>query len=350
MSKLNLTPENALKDVFKDLSASLVLSSKTDKHYPEELNPFQPALSKIRINEYENRKLSEFLEKAILAQKIDELNKIIDYALYSGVRINACGEDGFSFSDIIIFKIFNYEFKQNERENIIKKLALNGADFDEQSDKKIVEICNKVKKEVEPHIYNRLKKLREAAENAAITGDVESVEIDNKTFFIKFSYNSKVEVAKIVESTKNLGLSKGDLKIGGNILKIGSGEVEIKTEENGKRNYVDVSDNSSFIIAFPTSLGELHVRVYDDAKSCNQVRVEIEDQEIWNELQKIGEKVGRNCLFGGMSINTTIEKGYFMRPGRSESSEVIKRAGPKSSETIYWVDKVKSYKTTSLER
>lgn len=43
------------------------------------------------------------------------------------------------------------------KKNIIKKLALNGAEFDFQFNEKTTEVCNKVKKEVEPQILDRLK-------------------------------------------------------------------------------------------------------------------------------------------------------------------------------------------------
>ncbi|WP_353281305.1 hypothetical protein [Wolbachia endosymbiont (group B) of Horisme vitalbata] len=47
-------------------------------------------------------------------------------------------------------------------------------------------------------------------------------------------------------------LSKGDLNLGGSTIKIGDGEVEVKTGKDGKRNYVDISDNSAFTL--PTML------------------------------------------------------------------------------------------------
>ncbi|WP_246485286.1 hypothetical protein [Wolbachia endosymbiont of Erebia cassioides] len=147
--------------------------------YPEELNPFRSALCKIRLSEYENMKLNELLEKAIAAENIDKLSKIVDEVLDLGIRINAANEDGFSFANATMFKMYRDEFKGNKQEDIIRKLALNGADFNVQVDKNITE---KVQKEIEPQIYSRLKKLREVGENATIEGTVENVEIDNKTF------------------------------------------------------------------------------------------------------------------------------------------------------------------------
>lgn len=309
--------------------------------YPEELNPFRSALSKIRLSEYENMKLNEFLEKAIAAENLDKLSKIVDEALDLGIRVNARNEDGFSFTNVTMFKMYRDEFKENKQEDIIRKLALHGADFNVQVDKKIAE---KVQKEIEPQIYSRLKKLREVGENAAIEGTIENVEIDNKTFYIEFSHSCIVDVAKVVEGAKNLGLSKGDLNLSGNIIKIGDGEVEVKTGKDGKRNYVDISDNSAFAVTFYTSLGELNLMVYHDTEDYHQVQVEVEDEEMWNELQKIGEIIGQGCLFGGMSVKEAVEKGSFTRCGRwgDQSS--------KSSETFSWVNKLKNNKTTSVGR
>lgn len=312
--------------------------------YPEELNPFQSALCRIRLSEYENMKLNEFLEKAIAAKNINELSKVIDEALDLGIRINAANEDGFGFANVTMFKMYRDEFKGNKQEDIIRKLALNGADFNVQVDKKITEIHQKVQKEIEPQIYSRLTKLREVGENATIEGTVENVEIDNKTFYMEFSHSCIVDVAKVVEGAKNLGLSKGDLNLGGNIIKIGDGEVEVKTGKGGERDYVDISDNSAFAVTFYTSLGELNLMVYHDTADYHQVQIEVEDEEMWNELQEIGEIVGKGCLFGGMSVKEAVEKGSFTRCGRWGDQN------SKSSETFSWVNKLKDNKTTSVGR
>ncbi|WP_353275326.1 hypothetical protein [Wolbachia endosymbiont (group A) of Pipizella viduata] len=181
-------------------------------------------------------------------------------------------------------------------------------------------------------------------ENATIEGTVENVEIDNKTFYMEFSHSCIVDVAKVVEGAKNLGLSKGDLNLGGNIIKIGDGEVEVKTGKGGERDYVDISDNSAFAVTFYTSLGELNLMVYHDTADYHQVQIEVEDEEMWNELQEIGEIVGKGCLFGGMSVKEAVEKGSFTRCGRWGDQN------SKSSETFSWVNKLKDNKTTSVGR
>ncbi|WP_374699420.1 hypothetical protein [Wolbachia endosymbiont (group A) of Limnophora tigrina] len=352
--KLSRETLKAIKLVAKEgllpnfIKAAPIANKKISKSpalaYPEELNPFQSALCKIRLNEYEDMKLSEFLEKAIAAKNINELSKVVDEVLNLGIRINAANKDGFSFANVTMFKMYSDKFKGNKQEDIIRKLALNGADFNVQVDKKITEIHQKVQKEIEPQIYSRLKRLREVGENATIAGTVENVEIDNKTFYMEFSHSCIVDVAKVVEGAKNLGLSKGDLNLGGNIIKIGEGGVEVKTGKDGERNYVDISDNSAFTVTLYTSLGELNLMVYHNTENYHHVQVKVEDKEMWNELQKIGEIVGKGCLFGGMSVKEAVEKGNFIRCGKCSEQK------SRSSETFSWVDKLKDNKTTSVER
>lgn len=64
------------------IKAAPVTNKKVSKppalDYPKELNPFQSALCRIKLNEYENMKLNEFLEKAIAAKNINELSTVVD--------------------------------------------------------------------------------------------------------------------------------------------------------------------------------------------------------------------------------------------------------------------------------
>ncbi|APR97880.1 hypothetical protein [Wolbachia endosymbiont of Folsomia candida] len=329
-----------------DLDSKVELPAKPSL-YPENLNPFQAALSEIRLNEDENIKLNEFLERVIAAKDIEELDKIVNQALDLGIRINAHNEDGYSFSNIAIFKLCEDKFTEDKQANIIKKLALSGAYFDKsyiQGNKNTIEICNKVEKEVEPQIYNRLQKLREIGESAAIEGTVKKVEFDNQTFYMAFSQNSRVNVAKVVSGARDLGLSRGNLSLGGNIVRLGESEVEIKTEKNGKRNYTDISDTSAFTVTFPTTLGELHVRIYQDIKNYNTIQLEVENKDLWNKLQKTGESIGQGCLFGGMSVCKAVASGGFLRSGRFCDQ---KSCGQKSMETIKPISNFKSRESLS---
>lgn len=114
------------------------LNSKPAKPslYPENLNPFRAALSEIRLNEDENMKLNEFLNRVFVAEDIEGLDKIVNQALESGIRINAPNEESYSFANIAIFKLCKNKFTEDEQANIIKKLALSGADFDKSTEQK----------------------------------------------------------------------------------------------------------------------------------------------------------------------------------------------------------------------
>ncbi|APR98602.1 hypothetical protein [Wolbachia endosymbiont of Folsomia candida] len=336
-----------------DLDSKVELPAKPFL-YHENLNPFRPTLSEIRLNEDENMKLNEFLNRVFVAEDIEGLDKIVNQALDSGIRINAHNEDEYSFSNITIFMLCKDKFKGDKQENIIRKLAINGADFDKsfiQGSRKTIEICNKVQKEVEPIVFNRLQKLREVAESAVIEGTVGTVEIDNRTFYIEFSQSSKIDAGKVINGARDLGLSNGTLNLGGNIIRLGDSELEIKTEKNGKRNYVDVSDNSAFEVTFLTSLGNLSITVYHNLEDYHQIHVKVKDETMWNELQRIGEIVGNGCMFSGMSVTAAIKQGCFIRSGRfcdQKSTEAIKLS--ESSETISWVEKEKGREQSTTSR
>lgn len=81
-------------------------------------------------------------------------------------------------------------------------------------------------------------------------------------------------------------------------------------------------------------------------ENYDQVQVKVQDQEMWNKLQEMGEIVGKNCLFGGISVKEAVEKGGF---SRLEISETIKPIGEsKSGET--WVNRLQNSKQISVGR
>ncbi|WP_353281081.1 hypothetical protein [Wolbachia endosymbiont (group B) of Horisme vitalbata] len=221
----------------------------------QSLNPFIPALSKIEPSASENAKLRWFKNAVVKAKSVDELNKIVDQALSTGIRINAYSEGQKSFADTVISKMPSIKCKENEKEDIICELMLNGAIFsyDLLQDKGISEMHNKLYQEIRPQIDEWLKELREIGESAIENeGIIEDVEMDNQTFFMKFSENSKVNIARVLEGTKNLGLTTGEVKLGGDVIEIGNSKVEVRSGKEGERDYVDVSDNSAFTL--PTML------------------------------------------------------------------------------------------------
>ncbi|BET28434.1 hypothetical protein wCauATS_06360 [Wolbachia pipientis] len=207
-----------------------------------------------------------------------------------------------------------HKFDKADRKKLIRKLMLSGAEFHDTllQNKLIGEIYNELQPEVQPQIDKQLEELEEAGENAVQEGELIDVEIDNTTSYIEFSGNSKVEVAKILEANR---------KLGSNILKIGNDAVEVKSEKGGIRNYTDISDGSSVMLEFPTSIGKLNIVLYQEA---DQVQVRVENKEMWAELQKRDEEIGKNCLFGGVKLQEAVEKGNFTRCGIWSEKYAIK--------------------------
>ncbi len=147
--------------------------------------------------------------------------------------------------------------------------------------------------------------------------------------YIEFSGDSKVEVAKILR------------ELGSNILKIGNDAVEVKSEKGGIRNYIDMSDGSSIILEFPTSIGKLDIILYHDVKKYDQVQVRVENKEMWSKSQERGEEIGKNCLFAGVKLKEAVEKGSFMRCGIWNSKQLMKEVDSPSEKLSSWVDKVR---------
>nr|WP_253309003.1 hypothetical protein [Rickettsia endosymbiont of Ceutorhynchus assimilis] len=296
----------------------------------EDKNPFASALQKIKPN---TEKLSWFKSSIVEAKNVNELHKVIDKVLASGARINACNDGEWSFAEYVILGTHFHKFDKADRKKLIRKLMLNGAEFHDTllENKLIGEIYNELQPEVQPQIDERLKELEKAGESAVQEGELIDVEIDNTTSYIEFSGNSKVEVAKILEANR---------KLGSNIVKIGNDAVEVKSEKGGVRNYTDMSDGSSVVLEFPTSIGELNIILYQDVKNCNQVQVKVADKELWAELQKRGEEIGKNCLFGGVKLKEAVERGNFTRCGIWNEKYAIKEVS--NNEVLSpWVNRIR---------
>ncbi|GFR07218.1 IS110 family transposase [Trichonephila clavata] len=256
--------------------------------YPEWLNPFTSGLQKIKLSARESKELSRLKSAIITAKNPIELNKVVDEAIAAGMRMNGCHEGGRSFAEYVILGMHFHKFKKGDQKKIISKLMLSGAEFDTLLKNELVgEIYKELQPEVQPQINKQLEERRKAGENAVQGGSIVGMEMDNDTSLWEFSEGSTVEVAKALEGT---GANRG---LGSNIIKIGDGEIEIRNEEGGKRNYIDISGR--FEIGFPTSIGKLRIAVYNDEK---QVQVRVVDKEMWFKLQTKGEEVAKDCLFG----------------------------------------------------
>ncbi|QUI60473.1 hypothetical protein JKF54_00355 [Wolbachia endosymbiont of Spodoptera picta] len=290
----------------------------------EDKNPFASALQKIKPN---TEKLSWFKSSIVEAKNVNELHKVIDQVLASGARINACDDGEWSFAEYVVLGTHFHKFDKVDRKKLIRKLMLSGAEFHDTllQNKLIGEIYNELQPEVQPQIDERLEELEKAGESAVQEGELIDIEIDNTTSYIEFSDNSKVEVAKILR------------ELGSNILKIGNNAVEVKSEKGGIRNYVDVSDGSSIVLEFPTSIGKLNIVLYQEA---DQVQVRVENKEMWAELKKRGEEIGKNCLFGGVKLKEVVERGNFTRCGIWNEKYAIKEIS--NDEVLSpWVNRIR---------
>ncbi len=295
----------------------------------EDKNPFASALQKIKPSISESEKLSWFKSAVVEAKNVNELHKTIDQVLASGARINAYNDGEWSIAEYVVLGTHFHKFDKTDRKKIMRKLMLNGAEFHDTllENKLIGEIYNELQPEVQPQIDKRLEELEKAGESAVQEGSLIDFEIDNTTSYIEFSDDSKVEVAKILR------------ELGSNILKIGNDAVEVKSEKGGIRNYIDMSDESSIILEFPTSIGKLNIILYHDVKKYDQVQVRVENKKMWAELQKRGEEIGKNCLFGGVKLKEVVERGNFTRCGIWNEKYAIKEIS--NDEVLSsWVNRV----------
>ncbi|WP_425384681.1 hypothetical protein [Wolbachia endosymbiont (group A) of Sturmia bella] len=295
----------------------------------EDLNPFTSALQKIKPSISESEKLSWFKSAVVRAKSLKEMNKIIDEVIDDGARLNACNDGEWSFAEYVVLGTHFHKFDKVDRKKVIRKLMLSGAEFHDTllQNKLIGEIYNELQPEVQPQIDRQLEELEKASESAVQEGELIDIEIDNATLYIEFSEDSKVEVAKILR------------ELGSNILKIGNDAVEVKSEKGGVRNYTDMSNGSSVMLEFPTSIGKLNVILYHDVKKYDQVQVRVENKEMWAELQKRGEEIGKNCLFGGVKLKEVVERGNFTRCGIWNEKYAIKEIS--NDEVLSsWVNRV----------
>ncbi|WP_265036253.1 hypothetical protein [Wolbachia endosymbiont (group A) of Anomoia purmunda] len=289
----------------------------------EDLNPFASNLQKIKPSA---EKLSWLKSAVVRAKSPNELHKAVDEALASGARLNACNDGEWSFAEYVVLGTHFHRLEKGDRKKLIRKLMLSCAEFHDTllQNKLIGEIYNELQPEVQPQIDKQLEELEKAGESAVQEGELIDIEIDNTTSYIEFSENSKIEVAKILR------------ELGSNILKIGNDAVEVKSEKGGIRNYTDISDGSSVMLEFPTSIGKRNIVLYQDVKNCSQVQVKVADKEMWAELQKRGEEIGKNCLFGGVKLKEVVERGNFTRCGIwSEKQKEV------SEKLFSWADKVR---------
>ncbi|OAM00605.1 MAG: hypothetical protein TV42_01580 [Wolbachia endosymbiont of Dactylopius coccus] len=285
----------------------------------------------------QQQKLKMFLDAVGKAQDMNQLEQIVNKAIECGVRFNFLiysGEmmyqDTYNFTDYVIKKISKLKKNPKVASDIICKLVSKGAVLHNFSSINVIDTLESefkdhktnVKKANEKYVNDTLEFMKIV--KSAANGRVKNAKMDNSTFYLEYSENSKIDITKITDGARDLGLTQGEIEYGRDIIKIGKSEVEIITE-NGIRNYTDLADNSDIALTFYTSKGELEVRLRPDVKDKNHIKVEVHNQDLLERLKNCEEEIGKNCLLGGSSVNEAIKQGFFTtRFGKlRQSSETI---------------------------
>ncbi|WP_353274125.1 ankyrin repeat domain-containing protein [Wolbachia endosymbiont (group A) of Ennomos erosarius] len=297
----------------------------------------------------QQQKLKMFLGEVGAAQDMKKLEQVVNKAIESGVRFNflihpgkMMYQDTYNFTDCVMKKISALK-KSSKVENdievasgIVCKLVSKGAVLHNLSSIDVIDTLESefkdhktnMKKAHEEYVNNTLK-FMEIVKSAA-NGKVKNAKIDNSTFYLEYSENSNIDVAKITDGARDLGLTQGEIEYGRDIIKIGKSEVEIITQK-GIRYYTDLADGSDIILTFSSSLGELEVNLSPDKKDKDKIIVEVSNKkEILEKFKDCKEELGKNCSLGGYLVYNAIEKGYFERFGKLMRSEAISQSNGKT--------------------
>ncbi|MFT4327454.1 MAG: ankyrin repeat domain-containing protein [Wolbachia pipientis] len=275
------------------------------------------------------RQLNKFISEISKTANIVELQKVIDKAIMSGVRLNLAEDQGQYFTDYVLERIGQLEGNYGVASNIVCTLISKGAKIGTGDS---LDVIDKIERECKDHkanmikaheqYLNRTQKFLKIAKNAT-NGKLNCAKMDNATFYLEYSEDSTIDVAQITDGTRDLGLTNGDVKCGRNIIKIGNSEVEIKTED-GIRNYTDLTEGSDVVLTFYTSLGNVDVRLYPDIQNKSKIIVEVSNkEEVLEKFEGHEEELGEDCELGNYCVYDAIERGYFERSGKLMRPEVI---------------------------
>ncbi|WP_341811031.1 ankyrin repeat domain-containing protein [Wolbachia endosymbiont (group A) of Andrena bucephala] len=315
----------------------------------------------------QKKKLNEFFDKVHRAQDMKQLEEVVDQAIRSGIRFNfpirpdkVAYQDACNFTDHVIKKISALKESSkiaNQIEitsDIVYKLLSRGAVFHNLSS---IDVINTLESEFKDHttnvkeacgkyINNTLKFMKIV--KSAANGRVKNVKMDNSTFYLEYSENSKIDIAKITDGARGLWLTQGEIEYGRDIIKIGKSEVEIITK-NGIRNYTDLADNSDIALTFYTSEGELEVNLYPDKQDKDKIIVEVSNKkEILEKFKNCKEELGENCSLGGYLVYNAIEQGYFERSGKLIRSEAMSQSNGQTKKSS-WIEREERRRAPSLE-
>ncbi|TNK93646.1 hypothetical protein OUY_05225 [Wolbachia endosymbiont of Leptopilina clavipes] len=298
-------------------------------------------------------KLKEFLDKVSKAQNMDELEGVVNEAILSGGRINRrfSQDKKRNFTDCVMERIGELGKNPEVASKIVCKLVSIGAVLYNKDNMKVIDT---LESEFKEHKENMIEAyldylestldFMEVIKGAVINGMVKNAKIDNTTLYSEYSEDSIINAARLTEKASELRRAQGNIDYERDIIKIGKSEVAIITK-NGIRNYTNLADDSDIVLTFPTTKGELDVRLYPDKQNKDWIKVEVRDQERLKELKDCGEEIGKNCLFGGYSVYNAIERGYFERPAGIFQGERLQ-----SGEKVSHVDQLQSKKNNKVRQ
>nr|WP_253308821.1 ankyrin repeat domain-containing protein [Rickettsia endosymbiont of Ceutorhynchus assimilis] len=274
----------------------------------------------------QKKKLDDFLDRVSKAEDMDKLEKVVDEAIRSGVRLNfnkdfspedpiAC--NWYSFTDYVIKRIGELnKLKRNSEvaSDIVYNLVSAGAGlYNENS----INVINELELKFKYHKNNIFDAYASYVDNAyklvkvarrAANNKLNDVRMDNTVLYLEYSEDSTINVAMITDKVRDLELNQKEVGYRRSIIKIGKSEVDIITE-NGIRNYTNLADNSDIVLTFPTSQGELEVRLYPDKQNEGQIRVEVNNQDLLEQLKNCAEKLGKNCLLVDIRFMMLLSRG-----------------------------------------
>ncbi|WP_341810873.1 ankyrin repeat domain-containing protein [Wolbachia endosymbiont (group B) of Chesias legatella] len=279
--------------------------------------------------------LDRFLNEISQVKDMEQLEKLVNKAIVSGIVLNFAKKSSknkkYNFLDYVTKKINRLEKNSKVANDIIYKLVARGAVFYSQDS---MEVMITLESEFKDHKTNIIKaykdyirkthKFIEVAKSAT-NCELNDIRIDNSNFYLEYSEDSIIDVAKVTNKVRDLVLTQKEIEHARSVIKIGKSEVEIITQ-GGIRNYTDLADGSDIVLTFDTSFGELEVRLYPDKENENLVIVEVNDEDLLEEVENYDEKIGKNCLLGGLSVSEAINRGSFDRSRGLIHSEKMKVA------------------------
>ena len=290
----------------------------------------------------QQKKLKFFLHEVDKAQDMNRLAQVVNGAIEFGVRLNfpihldkMVHQNTYNFTDYVIKKIS--ELKKRSKvvsdievaSGIVCQLVSKGAALYNVNNIYVIDELEEFEghkanmKEAYADHMDRTLEFVEIVKSAS-TGELKDAKLDNSTLYLEYSGDSIIDVAKITDGARDLGLTNGEIRCEREVIKFAKNEVEV-IEERGVRNYTDLADGSDVVLIFYTTQGELKVGLYPDKKDKNLIRVKVEVgyQEKWERLKNCKEEIGENCRLGGLSVNEAIGEGSFVRSGKLMRSEVI---------------------------